>query len=77
MYWFVGQFDKGVGLVRAAGKLLKVTLKGEKLVGKVGTVLKVFKVAGKFLSILGLALDAFTLIYEAVDGADQRKTLQK
>ncbi|KAF8656312.1 hypothetical protein AX16_002614 [Volvariella volvacea WC 439] len=72
-----GDVLKGVGLMQAAGRILKSVLKGEALSGKVASVFKVLKVAGTVLSVLGIALDAIMLIYEAIDGAKQREEFQQ
>ncbi|KAF8650928.1 hypothetical protein AX16_005026 [Volvariella volvacea WC 439] len=72
-----GDLSKGASLMAAAGRILKSVFKGEALAGKVATVFKVLKIAGEVLSVLGIALDAILLIYEAIDGAKQREQFQQ
>ncbi|PFH46939.1 hypothetical protein AMATHDRAFT_7230 [Amanita thiersii Skay4041] len=73
----VGQFTEGISLLRVAGNIISTAFKGELLTGKVLTAFKVLGVVGKILSLLGVALDAITLIYDAIDGAKQRTEFQK
>ncbi|PFH46940.1 hypothetical protein AMATHDRAFT_43254 [Amanita thiersii Skay4041] len=74
--FLIGQFKEGTALFRAAGNIIQTVFKGELLSGKVLAAFKVFKVVGAILSVLGIALDAITLIYEAIDGAKQRTDFQ-
>ncbi|PFH49019.1 hypothetical protein AMATHDRAFT_41834 [Amanita thiersii Skay4041] len=72
-----GQVKEGTSLLRAAGNILTSAYKGKLVTGRVATALKVLKVAGKVLKILGLVLDGITFIYEVVDGAKQRSEFQE
>ena len=65
--------SEGQALLSSISKFLSSALKTENLTSKFAvSMIKYLKVAGKVLTILGVAFDAVFLIYEIVDGAKQR-----
>ncbi|PAV22942.1 hypothetical protein PNOK_0000900 [Pyrrhoderma noxium] len=73
-----GNLSEGQALLSSISKFLSSALKTENLTSKFAvSMIKYLKVAGKVLTILGVAFDAVFLIYEIVDGAKQRAEFQK
>ncbi|KAF8881849.1 hypothetical protein CPB84DRAFT_1827986 [Gymnopilus junonius] len=64
--------SEGVGLIRSGMNILRATLKGKALAGKVARVARGLRVAGKVLLYLGFAFDLITIIYDAIGGDRQR-----
>ncbi|PFH45682.1 hypothetical protein AMATHDRAFT_71233 [Amanita thiersii Skay4041] len=71
-----GQAETGSEILKAAASIFSEVLKGDALVGKAATAFKVLKVFGKVLAILGILIDAETLIWD-VEETKQRDQLQK
>ncbi|KAF8639176.1 hypothetical protein AX17_001663 [Amanita inopinata Kibby_2008] len=72
-----GNFTLGADILHLAKRVIEATLAEETLTGKFATVFKILKTAGEILSLFGLALDGIAIIYEAIDGANQREEFRK
>ncbi|KAF8889194.1 hypothetical protein CPB84DRAFT_1849457 [Gymnopilus junonius] len=69
--------NDGIALIRGGMNILRATLKGQALAGKVARVARGLRVAGKVLTYLGFAFDLITLIYDAVTGEEQREEFRE
>ncbi|PFH49434.1 hypothetical protein AMATHDRAFT_63185 [Amanita thiersii Skay4041] len=72
-----GEFEAGIKLVRAAGKMFSKFFRGgEEIVGKAATAFRVLKLFGKFLVIAGVVIDIVTFSIDLAEEKKQRSDLQ-
>jgi len=66
-----------MALIKAGGKAVGLAVKKAGLSAKFVTAMKYFKNAARVLTVIAVILDGILLIYEAIEGAQQRTALRE